>query len=107
MKNGDAIWKPIDIVKLKADIRAGRMFVAFKDNHILLGDCLSGEVVCLSEFEVYPAIHSFWIGLAPGPHPGIGHGICGHCHQRITLGDHKSRCPNCGAIMDQEAPENG
>lgn len=55
--------------------------------------------------DAVPVVHSFWFGLAPGPHPGIGYGICGHCHQRITLGDHKNRCPNCGAIMDQEAPQ--
>lgn len=54
--------------------------------------------------DAVPAVHSYWIGLALGPHPGIGFGICGNCHQRITLGDHKSRCPNCGAIMDMEAP---
>lgn len=87
------------------ELQAHRMYAEIP---AVSGDIVPGFAIDEAPtIEAEPVVHSFWIGLALGPHPGIGHGICGNCHQRITLGDHKNRCPNCGAIMDLEVPADG
>ena len=54
----DAISKPLDIVDVKAGIRAGRLFVQIRDNHLLLGDFQTGEAVSLSDIEVKAVMHA-------------------------------------------------
>lgn len=100
MQNSDAISRG----SVLEAIKESRKHLAANRCRLRVADVIR-IIYTTPALDVEPAIHSYWISLAPGAHPGIGHGICGNCHQRITLGDHKSRCPNCGAIMDQEVPE--
>lgn len=88
---------PLDIVDVKAGIRAGRLFVQIKDNHLLLGDFMTGEAVLLSDIEVKPTVH------ASQRETGFGEawynwGDCTNCGCSNIFPS--NYCCNCGARMD-------
>lgn len=85
----DAISKPLDIVDVKAGIRAGRLFVQIRDNHLLLGDFQTGEAVSLSDIEVKAVMHARW----------RADGSCTNCNC-VARWPHSDFCPHCGARMD-------
>lgn len=91
----DATIRPLDIVDVKAGIRAGRLFVQIRDNHLLLGDFQTGEAVSLSDIEVKAVMHAKWLGEK----------WCFHCSNcggssPDDGGSKTQYCPGCGAKMD-------
>lgn len=102
--------RPLDIVDVKAGIRAGRLFIQVKDNHLLLGDFQTGEAVSLSDIEVKPVVHARWIMNHFGAK-------CSHCLRLYCIEPSWSEkikhmpptwiyCPNCGAKMDGESDDD-
>lgn len=90
---------PLDIVDVKAGIRAGRLFVQIMNNHLQLGDFQTGEVVSLSDIEVKAVMHARWKEQL-----GEGYTTCTNCGFIPHSIDDKF-CPNCGARMDAEEDE--
>lgn len=100
-----ATTRPLDIVDVKAGIRAGRLFVQIRDNKLLLGDHQTGEAVTLSDIEVKAVIHAKWIPSSVDP--ADPYFRCSNCHHgRDSIyfkGDEYNFCPHCGAQMDGES----
>lgn len=90
MKNDKTI-RPLDIVDVKAGIRASRLFVQIRYGHLLLGDFQTGEAVSLSDIEVKAVKHAIW----------RTDGTCSNCNC-VARWPHSDFCPHCGAQMDGE-----